>query len=55
MSAFALIVLVFAFMFAVLEAWKGSAGPKPTNFGWLALALLILVQIFFRGMDVFFK
>jgi hypothetical protein len=55
MNVTALIVLVFALVFAFMEAWKGSTGLKPTSFGWLALALLILVQIFFRGQEVFFK
>lgn len=55
MNAAALIVLVFALVFALIEAWKGSASIRPSNFGWLALALLILVQIFFRGSEVFFK
>jgi hypothetical protein len=55
MNVTALIVLVFALVFAVFEAWKGSASIRPSNFGWLALALLILVQIFFRGQEVFFK
>jgi hypothetical protein len=51
----ALVILVFALVFAILEAWKGSATIRPSNFGWLALALLILVQIFYRGTEVFFK
>ena len=55
MAITAVIILVFALVFAVLEAWKGSTTIQPTNFGWLALALLILVQIFFRGAEVFFK
>lgn len=55
MNVTALVVLVFALVFAILEAWKGSSTAKPANFGWLALALLILVQIFFRGSEVFFK
>ena len=55
MNVTALVVLVFALVFALLEAWKGSTTIRPTSFGWLALALLILVQIFFRGSEVFFK
>jgi len=55
MAVTALVILVFALVFALLEAWKGSTTIRPTNFGWLALALLILVQIFFRGSEVFFK
>jgi hypothetical protein len=55
MSTVAVIILVFALVFALLEAWKGSATMRPTNFGWLALALLILVQLFFQGKDAFFK
>jgi hypothetical protein len=55
MNATALVILVFAFCFAVFEAWKGSTTIKPTSFGWLALALLIVVQIFFRGAEIFFK
>jgi hypothetical protein len=55
MNIAAVIILVFALVFALLEAWKGSATMRPTNFGWLALALLILVQLFFRGTEAFFK
>jgi hypothetical protein len=55
MNVTALIILVFALVFAVMEAYKGSATIRPASFGWLALALLILVQIFFRGQEVFFK
>jgi hypothetical protein len=55
MNATALIVLVFALCFALFEAYKGATGIKPTSFGWLALAFLIIVQIFFRGAEVFFK
>jgi hypothetical protein len=51
----ALIILVFALAFACFEAFKGSTGVKPTNWGWAALAMLIVSQIFFRGADVFFK
>lgn len=50
-----LIILVFALVFACIEAWKGSPGAKPTSFGWLAIALLIAAQVFYRGYDVFFK
>jgi hypothetical protein len=46
------IILVFALVFALLEAWKGSATIRPSNFGWLALALLILEQIFFHGQGL---
>jgi hypothetical protein len=49
----ALIILVFALVFALLEAWKGSATIRPSNFGWLAVALLILVELFFHGQGVF--
>lgn len=55
MTVTALVILVFALVFALLEAWKGSTTVHPTSFGWLALALLILVQVFFRGQEVFFK
>jgi|SoimicMinimDraft_6_1059734.scaffolds.fasta_scaffold32090_2 hypothetical protein len=55
MNVTALVVLVFALVFALLEAWKGSASIRPSNFGWLALALLILVHIFFRGSEILFK
>ncbi len=55
MNVTALVILVFALVFALIEAWKGSQTFRPTNFGWLALALLILVQIFFRGAETFFK
>jgi hypothetical protein len=55
MAPVALIVLVFAFAFACFAAYKGSTSIRPTEFGWLAIALLILVQILFRGQEVFFK
>ena len=48
----AVIILVFALVFALIEAWKGSSTARPTNFGWLALALLILVDLFFRGQGL---
>jgi len=49
----ALIILVFALVFAMIEAWKGSASIRPANFGWLAIALLILVELFFHGQGLF--
>ena len=55
MNASVLVVLVFAFVFALFEAWRGSTTIKPTNWGWLAIALLIGTQIFYRGHEVFFK
>ena len=55
MNVSALIVLVFALVFALFAAYKGSSTIRPSEFGWLALALLILVQIFGRGQEVFFK
>jgi hypothetical protein len=48
-----LIVLVFALVFALLEAWKGTTTLRPTNLGWLSLALLIIVEIFFHGQGLF--
>lgn len=47
-----LIILVFALVFALIEAFKGATGIRPANFGWLALALLILEQIFFHGQTL---
>lgn len=55
MNVTALVILVFALVFALLEAWKGSTTIRPANFGWLALGLLILVHIFFRGAEVLLK
>jgi hypothetical protein len=49
------VILVFALVFALIEAWRGATTVRPTSFGWLALALLIVVQIFYRGQEVFFK
>ena len=40
----ALIILVFAFVFACLAAWGWPAPPRP-NLGWLALACFILYFI----------
>jgi hypothetical protein len=40
----ALIILVFAFVFAVLAAWGWPAPPRP-HLGWFALACFILYFI----------
>ena len=40
----ALIILVFAFVFAVIAAMNWPALPRP-HFGWLAVALFILYFI----------
>lgn len=55
MNITAVLILVFAFCFACFEAYKGATTVKPVSFGWLAIALLILVQLLFRGQEVFFK
>jgi hypothetical protein len=55
MTIGALIVLVFALCFALFEAYKGSAGIRPANFGWMALALLIIADLFFHGAGLFNK
>ena len=47
-----LIILVFALVFALIEAFRGATSVRPANFGWLALALLILEQIFFHGQGL---
>jgi hypothetical protein len=52
-SGFPLILLVFALVFACIEAWKGCASIKPSSFGWLAFAILIAVEIFYHGQGVF--
>lgn len=52
-SVFPLVLLVFALVFAVIEAWKGATTIRPSSFGWLALALLIFVEIFYHGQGVF--
>lgn len=52
-SLIPLVVLVFAMVFAAIEAWKGAPGLRPTSFGWLAITLLIFVEIFYHGMGVF--
>lgn len=49
----ALVILVFALVFALIEAYKGAAAIRPTNFGWVAIALLIAVELFFHGQSVF--
>lgn len=38
----ALIVLVFAFVFACLAAYRVPEPPSKPSFGWLAIALVIL-------------
>lgn len=40
----ALIILAFAFVFAIIAAMNWPALPRP-HFGWLALAFLILYLI----------
>ncbi len=52
-TAFPLILLVFALAFACFEAWRGAQTVRPVNFGWLAIALLLFVEIFYRGQGVF--
>jgi len=44
MGTISLVVLVFAFVFGIIAAFWGSIWPR-VNFGWLALALLILYFI----------
>ncbi len=50
-----LILLVFAFVFAFIETfrgfWKEPRG-RP-HLGWASIAILILVEIFYHGQGVF--
>lgn len=53
MNITAVILLAFALVFALIEAWKGSTTIRPTSFGWLSIAVLILVELFFHGQGLF--
>ena len=51
-QGFPLILLAFALVFAVLKTWKAPETPH-CDWGWLSIAILIFVEIFYHGQGVF--